>query len=128
MVHRAKPWWTVASLKKKLPYRLMLSARRTAVIVAAFALVALLGNAAAFAKSSGNSGGHGHGSSSASTSGTASTAAHNRTSSASSGSGHGSTYSGAHYRNPPAMDPKRSVVEQDCSKPITQIGGNLRCK
>jgi hypothetical protein len=112
--------------QENLPYRLMLSGRRTAVIVAAF--IVLLGNAAVFAKNSGSSGGHSHGNISASSSGTTSTATHNRTSSNNSGSGRGSSYRGAHYRHPPAMDSKRSVVEQDCSKPIAQTGGNLRCK
>jgi len=28
----------------------------------------------------------------------------------------------------PAMDPKRNVNEQDCSRPLTLDQGNLRCK
>lgn len=28
----------------------------------------------------------------------------------------------------PSMDPKRTVTEQDCSKPVDVATGNLRCK
>ena len=28
----------------------------------------------------------------------------------------------------PPMDAKRKVAEQDCSKPLTENEGNLRCK
>ena len=28
----------------------------------------------------------------------------------------------------PPMDAKRKVVEQDCSRPLTENDGNLRCK
>jgi uncharacterized membrane protein len=126
MIRRANLWPTVARLETTLTHRPIFSARRIAVVATAF--VALVGNAAAVAKSGGNSGGHGHGSSAASFSSTASSKARSGTPANSSGAGHGSTYSGAHYRNPPTMDSKRAVVEQDCSKPIAQISGNLRCK
>jgi hypothetical protein len=33
----------------------------------------------------------------------------------------------AHYR-PPALDPARTVNEQDCSKPIENPSANLKCK
>jgi hypothetical protein len=32
------------------------------------------------------------------------------------------------YRPAPALDPKRKISEQDCTKPIADDGGNLRCK
>lgn len=28
----------------------------------------------------------------------------------------------------PALDPGRSVSEQDCTRPIAESGGNLRCR
>lgn len=31
-------------------------------------------------------------------------------------------------RQPPPMDPKREVTEQDCSKPVDLSKGNLKCK
>ena len=31
-------------------------------------------------------------------------------------------------RNPPPLDPKREITEQDCSKPVDLTKGNLKCK
>ena len=31
-------------------------------------------------------------------------------------------------RNPPPLDPKREVTEQDCTKPVDLTKGNLKCK
>jgi hypothetical protein len=35
---------------------------------------------------------------------------------------------GATMRSPPQMDPARAIAERDCSQPLGQIYGNLRCK
>ena len=35
---------------------------------------------------------------------------------------------GTYYRNAPELDPTRKISEQDCTKPLAQDGGNLRCK
>jgi hypothetical protein len=40
----------------------------------------------------------------------------------------GSGMYGSHYGPAPALDPKRKISEQDCTKPIVFDGGNLRCK
>ena len=32
------------------------------------------------------------------------------------------------HRPAPALDPKRRINEQDCTKPIAQDAGNLRCR
>ena len=44
--------------------------------------------------------------------------------------GHGGGAGRRYYdpRRAPPMDPKRKVNEQDCSKPVTLDGGNLKCK
>lgn len=31
------------------------------------------------------------------------------------------------FAKPPPMDPARKVAAQDCSKPVTEGSGNLRC-
>jgi hypothetical protein len=40
----------------------------------------------------------------------------------------GSSMYGSHYGPMPALDPKRKISEQDCTKPLVFDGGNLRCK
>jgi hypothetical protein len=40
----------------------------------------------------------------------------------------GSSMYGSHYGPAPALDPKRKISEQDCTKPLVFDGGNLRCK
>jgi hypothetical protein len=35
---------------------------------------------------------------------------------------------GPYYAPAPEMDPNRRVVEQDCSKPLADTSGNLRCR
>jgi hypothetical protein len=35
---------------------------------------------------------------------------------------------GGRDARPPALDPARRVVEQDCTKPIEDWSANLRCK
>jgi hypothetical protein len=44
--------------------------------------------------------------------------------------GHGGSSGRAReeLRNPPPLDPKREVNEQDCSKPVDMTKGNLKCK
>jgi hypothetical protein len=60
-------------------------------------------------------------------------------SSASSRTGPTDAYMGSSYRNTygpytmpatyaPRLDDKRKIVEQDCSKPLANNDGNLRCK
>jgi len=44
------------------------------------------------------------------------------------GGGASGRYSYPDPRQPPPMDPKRQVSEQDCTKPIDLSAGNLRCK
>ena len=44
------------------------------------------------------------------------------------GHGGGSSQQREELRNPPPLDPKREVTEQDCSKPIDLTKGNLKCK
>lgn len=45
-----------------------------------------------------------------------------------SGHGGGSSRQLEELRNPPPLDPKREVTEQDCSKPVDLTKGNLKCK
>jgi hypothetical protein len=35
---------------------------------------------------------------------------------------------GPYFGPAPEMDPNRRVVEQDCSKPLADTSGNLRCR
>jgi hypothetical protein len=35
---------------------------------------------------------------------------------------------GSYYGPAPKPDPERKISVQDCTKPITLDGGNLRCK
>ena len=44
------------------------------------------------------------------------------------GHGGGSGRLREELRNPPPLDPKREVSEQDCSKPVDLTKGNLKCK
>ena len=44
------------------------------------------------------------------------------------GHGGGSSRQREELRNPPPLDPKREVNEQDCSKPVDLTKGNLKCK
>ena len=44
------------------------------------------------------------------------------------GHGGGSSRQLEELRNPPPLDPKREVTEQDCSKPVDLTKGNLKCK
>lgn len=45
-----------------------------------------------------------------------------------SGHGGGSSRQREELRNPPPLDPKREITEQDCSKPVDLTKGNLKCK
>ena len=45
-----------------------------------------------------------------------------------SGHGGGSSQQREELRNPPPLDPKREITEQDCSKPVDLTKGNLKCK
>ena len=44
------------------------------------------------------------------------------------GHGGGSTRQQEELRNPPPLDPKREVSEQDCTKPLDLTKGNIKCK
>ena len=44
------------------------------------------------------------------------------------GHGGGSSQQREELRNPPPLDPKREITEQDCSRPVDLTKGNLRCK
>ena len=44
------------------------------------------------------------------------------------GHGGGSGRLREELRNPPPLDPKREVTEQDCTKPLDLTKGNLKCK
>ena len=44
------------------------------------------------------------------------------------GHGGGSGRLREELRNPPPLDPKREINEQDCSKPVDLTKGNLKCK
>ena len=44
------------------------------------------------------------------------------------GHGGGSSREREELRNPPPLDPKREVTEQDCTKPVDLTKGNLKCK
>ena len=44
------------------------------------------------------------------------------------GHGGGSSRQQEEPRNPPPLDPKREVIEQDCTKPVDLTKGNLKCK
>ncbi len=44
------------------------------------------------------------------------------------GHGGGSSRLREDLRNPPPLDPKREITEQDCSKPVDLTKGNLKCK
>ena len=44
------------------------------------------------------------------------------------GHGGGSSQQREELRNPPPLDPKREITEQDCSKPVDLTKGNLKCK
>lgn len=45
-----------------------------------------------------------------------------------SGHGGGSSRQREELRNPPPLDPKREITEQDCRKPVDLTKGNLKCK
>ena len=44
------------------------------------------------------------------------------------GHGGGNSQQREELRNPPPLDPKREITEQDCSKPVDLTKGNLKCK
>ena len=44
------------------------------------------------------------------------------------GHGGGSSQQREDLRNPPPLDPKREITEQDCTKPVDLTKGNLKCK
>jgi hypothetical protein len=86
-------------------------------------LAALMIAAPALGKSGGHGAGKGHASRSAQHSSTSTSA-----SAISSASTPGAGSSTTRHQNAPPAAPGRRVVEQDCSKPITLDGGNLKCK
>jgi len=44
------------------------------------------------------------------------------------GHGGGRSQQREELRNPPPLDPKREITEQDCSRPVDLTKGNLKCK